>query len=574
MASPIIDNTVLLVDERLEQSKAEKVSFILQQGPAQTAYVPLSSVSHSNQTTTFNLNNISQFTARDSRMCISLTATATLNVVNNTGSPIYAINSDNFGVKQFPYNRCVQNINHKINQASYSLNTNQILAEIARVKVLPDDVDFYDNTQPDNVDSYENATGSNLNPIASYSSTIQGDGIYKPRNLNYTVSGNQIAANNSGTVTVTLQIYEPLISPFNNIGKENDHALFAITGEIINITYVTDLFNNMFAYALPTGLTLSSASVSLGNSAILNCVYLTPSEEQIARVPQRAIKHYNDFQVFSTPVGAVAAGQTVQTASTVASFTNIPQKVLVYARLSDGSRLASTPDKYLAIDQISISFDNGVPVLSSATPNQLYDISVRNGLQMSRSSFLQRQLNTSVAAASASAPLFGCGSVLVLDPAMDLNLRPSNTNGSTGRFIFQIQNINLTNKTLTNFSSVTLYVVAVTNGILERVGGEYRNFLLSVADEQVLSTKKEMAPIARDVYSDLKTKNLFMSGGGFGDWLKGVAKKGLNLAANLASEPNIVGKIAQIGAKKYLGQGGATMFKDIHPKKRMDLFFE
>ena len=74
--------------------------------------------------------------------------------------------------------------------------------------------------------------------------------------------------------------------------------------------------------------------------------------------------------------------------------------------------------------------------------------------------------------------------VLVISPALDLGIRPSDTTGSGGRYIrFQVQNATFTNNTDTAFGQVTLYVVGINSAVLERVGSQYRNYLLTTPPE-------------------------------------------------------------------------------------------
>ena len=232
---------------------------------------------------------------------------------------------DNLGMKQYPLNRCVASIQHQINQASYTLNTNDILDAIARINLLPEDCNFYENSQPDYIDSYANATGTLLNPLTPYCSVSVGDGIYKPRTLRLSTSCNSvqdqvvIPANNTNiSVTIFCQLYEPLISPFNNISSQDARCLYAITGELINIQWVSQLWQNMFAYVPPVGITIVSFSVSLSTQATLNCIYLTPKEDTIAQIPRQSVYHYNDYSIFTNAVNGglpVTAGTTLYSLS-------------------------------------------------------------------------------------------------------------------------------------------------------------------------------------------------------------------------------------------------------------------
>lgn len=516
--------TARVVDTRLEASTENEVTYVVEEGAQTQLFVPLTSSSHSTQNTIFNLNNIADRTCRDSRMVLAMTVTATLQVANADTSAHTLIDADNFGFKQWPLNRCVQSVQHQINQASYTLQTAQYLDSISKLNAYPADMNFYENSQPDLIDSYAAASGSEITPLASYTSTIAGDGINKPRTLGYTVTGNSVAASSTGTVTIVAQFYEPLITPFNNVSSKLRRGLYAITGEIITLNWVPDLFNRMFALVVPPSLSIVSSSISLGSAATLDLIYLTPQASYIPEIPHSSVYPYNDYTSFTNNLGACGAGATLQGISTqVCNFTNIPQKILIYAKLSDSVVTTATPDKYLRIKNISCTFNNGNPVLNNATTRQLYDISKRNGLQIPAASFQQLCLNRSLVAASGATPLYGCGSVLVLDPAIDLGLQYDSASGSAGRYIFQAT-MDLENGTDTAFPSVTLFVVAITSGILERRGSEYRNKLLTLPTD-VLAEARMLPAVDYTTYTDAKHSNAFMTGGGIGDWFRKAASK-------------------------------------------------
>ena len=557
-----------ILDTRLEALSENQVCYGLKEGSAVTAFVPLQSSSHNINNTTFNLNNISDFTGRDSRMVLNLGVVATLKVSNPTPLPINIVQSDNLGLKQFPLNRCISSIQHQINQSSYTLNTNDIIDGIARINLLPSDCNFYENTMPDLIDSYANATGSLINPLASYSAVPAGDGIYKPRTLKLKVevSVDGIVFVESVviptlavdyTVRITFTAYEPLISPFNNISKDDSRCLFSITGELINIQWVSQLWDNMFAFVAPAGITVNSSSVSLGTQATLNCIYLTPKEDTIAQIPRSSVYQYNDYSIFTNAVNGgqpVLAGTTLNNVSSqVVNFTNMPQKILVYARLSNGSRTTATPDKYLKIRSLQVSYDNGLPQFAGASPDQLYDISTRNNLVMPRSAFKQEKLNYLNEVEDA---LYGCGSLMVIDPCLDLGVRPSDTTGSGGRYIFQLQNSIFENATEIDFASVTLYVVGVNSAVLERVGSQYRNYLLTTPPD-IVNQIKSLSPISYKSYMRASHANSFLMGGGVGDWFKKAYNFGTR-AYDFAKKNAEPLKGIYQGVKSIMGKGYET----------------
>ena len=137
-------------------------------------------------------------------------------------------------------------------------------------------------------------------------------------------------------------------------------------------------------------------------------------------------------------------------------------------------------------------------------------------LTMPRACFKQLQLNTNNEVDGA---LYGCGSVLVISPALDLGIRPSDTTGSGGRYIFQVQNATFTNNTDTAFGQVTLYVVGINSAVLERVGSQYRNYLLTTPPD-IINRIKDLPAVNYKQYMKSSHSNLFLMGGGISDWFK------------------------------------------------------
>jgi hypothetical protein len=582
---------VRLLDHRLGAKSENMVSYVVKEGAQTTSYVPLQSSSHSTQSTTFNLNNIGTNTCRDSRLDLILTGTLTLNVKNtDLANPHQAITSDNFGFKRWGANAGIQSVQHQINEASYTLSTNDILDSISRLNSHSERLNYYDNTQPDLIDSFENATGTLITPLSVYSGSQQGEGVWKGRTLNWSVVGgyasNTVPANTTQNVVVNWRVVSPLITPFNNCADAEMRGLYAINGELITINWVYDLFNNMFNYWAPPNITLNSGVVAFTPTATLNTIYLTPYESLIDMLPQNSVYHYNAYSQFTNTIGACAPKSLLNggaVSSQVCNFTNIPDKILVYARLSNGSRTSATPDKYLQIQNITVQWDNGLPNLQSATTDQLWEISKRNGLCMDRACFRQDVLNQAVSDATNSAKIYGAGSVLVIDPVLDLSIRPSASTSTSGRYIFQVQNANFYNNTDTAFANVVLFVVGINAGVLERSGSQYRSYLLALPQD-VLEGAREIDPVSYDEYLQSGFNNAFLSGGSLSRFLKkafNVAKQGVQFG--LKHKDDIM-KGAQIAKKLYdasqkNGKGGAinplvANFGDMRPSRNMDLFYE
>lgn len=541
MASYSADKVVRVTDVRLSASEESKTIVAVPQGPSVAAYINIAATSMSDQNTVFQLNNIADLTCRDSRLVLKGKFWTVFTVSNSSSTTAYTlINDDNFGLKTRPLARGMSTLQHTINQATYTARLNQVISELDRLNALPSDIDFYENTQPDIVDSYSNATGSNISPLGPYTKSIQGDGICKPRSINWRIisGSNSVAASASNAqIVVECELYEPLCSPFCNVSERQRRGLYAITGETVQITWVPDLTQMIAFFNQQSSLTVSNVQTTFinpvagGYDMTLRCIYLTPYTNMLPEIPRESIYPYTDFNsIFTTPIGSVAAGQSVNLTSVLATFTNVPDLVLIYARMNDQYRgcnsttaYTSLPDKYLAVQSLSLQFDNGLFTFTSALPDQIYDVSKRNGLQMPRAAFKQAQLNPGPVAAGNPRPVYGCGSIIVVCPALDLSIREGASSASAGRFVFQAQGT-FANLTETSWPGGYLQVVGLASAALKRIGNQYQNGLLSVPVD-VLATAKELPQMEHEAYRRARDADGFLSaGGGIGDWFKKAAK--------------------------------------------------
>jgi len=591
---------VKVCDTRLTQLSPDEADIIVKEGAQNVAYIPLVSASLSTQNCTFNLNNIATNVCRARRMCINFDQSHpivfNLNVSGTATDPIFSA----LGFRQFPVNNSIANIAHQINQASYSLNLNQILPEIAKCNLETENANFYDNSQYDAISNYSNAVGTNISPLNDYTSCPTGWGVFKPRTNNIVLSTN-VSTGANQNITITCQLYEPLASPFNNIGRHEDSSLFAINGELLQIQWVANIFNSMISAALAPGITLNSVTTTFPSSVTLDLLYITPNQDYMAKIPRNSISHYNNYSIFSQDNGALNAGASGTLTSPVCQITNVSYKILVYVRQSDATKSAFIPDRYANITGISnCQFDNGSNQLSSASQNQLYELSNRNGLVLDRDVWQQKLLNP-FHVANGGNPIFGCGSILVLDPKIDLGLREDISDGSPGRYIFQIT-LNIKNDTTDNFTGTTMYVVAVNNAVLERNNGsEYRNYLLSLSPDAV-QTVMNQEPISHREYMEAIDANMWLSGGSFksffGKVWKGVKNAGKwaykhrdEIAKGVKTGLDIYKALKGKGGYALGGDGmtgvydqarypyppqhmGQSFSEGRHPPRKMDLFYQ
>eukprot|EP00981_Chlorochromonas_danica_P014834 scaffold9048_cov186-Ochromonas_danica.AAC.1 len=120
-----------------------------------------------------------------------------------------------------------------------------------------------------------------------------------------------------------------------------------------------------------------------------------------------------------------------------------------------------------------MNFANSSGLLGSATPAQLYNMSVRNGLQMNYYEFSGKGISQNTKDGS-PAVVPTIGSILVIDPAIDLSISDEVTNMSSGQFNIQFE-LGVQNQSNEDLSQVTVYMAYVNSGLFITDSGVRRD---------------------------------------------------------------------------------------------------
>ena len=153
----------------------------------------------------------------------------------------------------------------------------------------------------------------------------------------------------------------------------------------------------------------------------------------------------------------------------------IPDIFIIALRKPLNTQTITDPNIFYPIKNISINFNNASGLLSSATQQQLWEMSRDNGVQQSwlewsgrANSYYSTLDNTAITNVSQLMKLTA-GSVLVINPAKDLSLPPNLSNGCIGQFNFQIDVTGI------NYTSVDvipeLVIIPVNSGVFTTISG-------------------------------------------------------------------------------------------------------
>ena len=356
-----------------------------------------------------------------------------------------------------------------------------------------------------------------------------------------TVTGASVQPGYALPVYVYWEATEPIVlSPF----VFSDHCewetgLFGIN----NIQLVANLqpasqlrtFRSTWQYGkqIVPGSLAFNTSVPGGvfKNTTLNVQFLTPSLD--VPLPPKSVVPYMEFPRYISNASngqALAPGASTQLQSQTITLPTIPDLLIIYVKPVGGYNIPSAGlsgntgasssdyeqgDWYLSIGSptagqtvnyrpLSINFDNFSGLLSSVTTQELYNMSVKNGLDMDWASWSgygktsqpnHGTPNTATAGTvgvttrqqGSNIPLVG--SILVLKPSQDITLQSGQAPSLVGNFTLQF-NLQVWNQS--DFTVVPqLFVITANSGFFESIRGSSRIIKGVLSEQDIIS-----APLA------------------------------------------------------------------------------
>lgn len=156
------------------------------------------------------------------------------------------------------------------------------------------------------------------------------------------------------------------------------------------------------------------------------------------------------------------------------------------------SQNIANSSSFLQINGISVNFNNSSGLLASATRNDLYNISYKNGSAQSYYEFggdALANLNPPALGGGAGQFLPTTGSLLVLNPCYDFSLPDYLSSSSLGQYQLQF---NLKVRNQFGYSIVPeLCIITVNSGIFATQQGTSQIFTGILTKQMVLTTKEQ-----------------------------------------------------------------------------------
>lgn len=415
-------------DSRIVQQRPK---FAVDKGALSNTNAPFNAIAATSSQMTFNLQvpSLNVFMDRELQwttgvnmktdVAVDTTGISVPAGGDGTGStiPVLAFGKD-VALSAFPLQAMCSTMTATINDTTSTINTADVLYEVLRLvdrkynklrKNTPSMLDKYQ--------LYNDAVGAINNPLASYFDADDYDNV--PNGAFWDIvftdaNGQELNGSgtyNDGTHLVAFTNGVPVLTSNGTDLYENYRIFFRYRatellvlspfifneecGDRVGLFGVQNI-QLVFNFQAPTRILRNASQASGDNTRTIsnvgfngsspfvnprvNVMFLTPSLD-IALPPKSVVPYLEYPRYISTPNQAIPSGGSATLQSQTITLPQIPDMLLIYAKpqvyTSNGEG-----DFYCPIDQISVNFDNFAGLLSSHSAEQLYAMSVDNGLHM------------------------------------------------------------------------------------------------------------------------------------------------------------------------------------------------
>jgi len=529
-------------------------AYAVQKGALSVTNAPFNSIAQTTSQHTYNIYVPSENVFVDRAITWSSTCTLAVTITNGAilpaGTPLFVPGRD-FSLAAFPLNSLCSTMSATINDTTAVVNTQDVLYQVLRLadqkrnrlqRTCPTMLDKYK--------SYNDAFQTINNPIGAYDAQPTYDeapngafqGLWFVDNTGETLAGtgavpqavavpalsgaynaiNGIPVSNGAAAgpyifNVQWRSTEKLVlSPFVFADEhEYDTGLFGIN----NIQLIMNLVSNPARTIRSTtrgGATITNIAYASGSGTLqpfqnsrINVQFLTPSLD--VPLPPKSCVPYMEFPRYLSQSQTILAGKTAQIQSQTITLPQIPDLLVIFARKQDaygfteadfllpvasgvGDGITNVPSN--DVSPLSVNFDNFSGLLSSVTTQQLYEMSVRNGLEMDWDTWSGRAHTGSLGyGAGTSQVIQGqriplVGGPLVLKPGQDITLQSGQAPSLVGNFTLQF-NLSVTNPDPLNPVNAQLVVITINSGFFESIRGSSRIIKGVLSEQDIIS-----APLA------------------------------------------------------------------------------
>ncbi len=528
-------NPVLVKDKRINQI-TDQVDYGVYSGASQNTFQQFNATTASASNISFNVQVPSENIIVDRNVFISSKVNFTVAMSGSTGNVPFNI-GQNDALQAFPLNKLFTTSSCTINNTNVSTNTADVIDCLLK-QISVEDLQKYEGmcpTFPDGAyklftDSQSTANGPlNGYKLSSYNNLNTSRGSYPItvngfwRSAGGTITKDLTTTANTDVVyfNCSVNLTEPLIglSPFlfGGDNQYNGQGLVGINSMnfVFNIDSTCKRFwshsnwNNAVSGNWTYNVSLGNMSATTTSGAVVvgtslpafqdtNLLFNFLSSQPTDLINSKNVVAISDFPryILTNNTSSLNANSTATVTCQNVQLNQIPDRLFIFVRKQLSQQDTRDSATFFPIKNISVNFSNASGLLSSATQQDLYQMSVANGLNMNwvewsgyAGSFLANTYSGTIAVGNFKVPT--CGSILVLNPAKDLSLPSYLSNGSIGAFSLQF-NITVENNTATT-TPIEVVLVSQNSGVFVTQSGSSSIYTGLLTKQMVLDASASPA---------------------------------------------------------------------------------
>ena len=525
--------TVKVMDPTLDFD--ERQYYAILKGADRVSWKTIITSSSSNSSATFTAPPPSPMTEvnRD----VKLLQPVQIDFVGNAPLGQTLLQSQYDAPRAYPLSSIMETLQVDLNNTSFSINMKDTIHGLLRYHNSDKLKTGNMSTTPTTLDQtqqYSDLANSIRNPLGSIIDSVAGAleprGSFPYVSLTNNVSG---GIGEDTTATANFLFCEDLfLSPLLFGSECEETGFIGLQTFQMTVNWSNDL-SRIWCHDNSGGTTLTSIVVTLGVPSLL-FQYKTPSP--LSQIPASMSYPYYEIQRYPTDLKeTIAPNASKPISSSNVQLNSIPRMMYIWARKRNADLTFLDTDTFLSIEKISINWANQSGLLSSASKQDLYKMSQKNGCNLS---WMQWSGDgTQYNSGSTQQDIHGPGSVLAIEFGTDIGLAADEAAGLNGTFQLQME-VEVKNQSASDITP-TLYVVIVNEGVFTIENNSSYSQIGVISRTDILNAAKQEGIN----YEDLK----FMAGAG-GNIFRNFNRKLKYIFSNIRKYAPQIAKAAKTAA--------------------------
>ena len=270
---------------------------------------------------------------------------------------------------------------------------------------------------------------------------------------------------------VRFEVVEPLfISPlFNGCGRQRE-GLVNINELHLNLRFKADTQRILTcAPRVIPAPNITGVSCVFYQAPEVQVCYITP--DNLSPIPSVMTRPYVKPREYLRQLQPLASGDERKEVSDSIRLSQVPRYMMLFAKRSDGTATFDRPDSFLKINRVRLNWNNESALLNGASTEDLYEISRRNGCNLSWPQFSNYR-----------------GSVFMAEFGKDIGLPDGLSAGVQGSYTCQVD-VDFENVSATPFTG-SFYMVLFNIGSFSISQNAARSSLGNLSPSIVLAASQ------------------------------------------------------------------------------------